>query len=82
MAKSYPQALYFQLRTNRQDMLVSKKNQETKEKARQRQQSMTNIKAGASPSVVIGPTIRSLGLRYCAGMDAFFFEVAKLSCLC
>ncbi|KAK8150614.1 hypothetical protein G3M48_000487 [Beauveria asiatica] len=31
-----------------------------------------------NPAVVIGPTIRSLDLRYCAGMDAFFFEVARL----
>ncbi|PMB68789.1 Transcription-associated protein 1 [Beauveria bassiana] len=56
IAKSYPQALYFQLRTNREDMLVIKKNQEAKEKARQRQQSMTNMKAGASPSVVKSDT--------------------------
>ncbi|ROT39320.1 transcription-associated protein [Sodiomyces alkalinus F11] len=39
IAKSYPQALYFQLRTNREDMAVIKKNQEAKEKARQRAQS-------------------------------------------
>jgi transformation/transcription domain-associated protein len=31
IAKSYPQALYFQLRTNREDMLTIKKNQEQKE---------------------------------------------------
>src|SRR5208337_1945731 len=35
IAKSHPQALYFQLRTNREDMLAIKKNQEAKEKARQ-----------------------------------------------
>ncbi|EGX94854.1 histone acetylase complex subunit Paf400, putative [Cordyceps militaris CM01] len=51
IAKSYPQALYFQLRTNREDMLVIKKSQEAKEKARQRQQSMASNKASASPSV-------------------------------
>jgi transformation/transcription domain-associated protein len=31
IAKSYPQALYFQLRTNREDMLTIKKTQEAKE---------------------------------------------------
>ncbi|KAI0472046.1 FAT domain-containing protein [Xylariaceae sp. FL0804] len=36
IAKAYPQSLYFQLRTNREDMLAIKKNQEGKEKARQR----------------------------------------------
>lgn len=52
IAKSYPQALYFQLRTNREDMLVIKKNQEAKEKARQRAQSTaSNGKPSASPSV-------------------------------
>lgn len=51
IAKSYPQALYFQLRTNREDMLVIKKNQEAKEKARQRQQSISQAKASASPSL-------------------------------
>ncbi|KAH9909805.1 FAT domain-containing protein [Xylariomycetidae sp. FL2044] len=35
IAKAYPQSLYFQLRTNREDMLAIKKNQEAKEKARQ-----------------------------------------------
>lgn len=50
IAKSYPQALYFQLRTNREDMLVIKKNQEAKEKARQRAQSAAAAgKASASP---------------------------------
>jgi transformation/transcription domain-associated protein len=33
IAKSYPQALYFQLRTNREDMAAIKKNQEAKAKA-------------------------------------------------
>lgn len=52
IAKSYPQALYFQLRTNREDMLVIKKNQEAKEKARQRPSSAApNGKPGSSPSV-------------------------------
>ncbi|KAL2136937.1 hypothetical protein VTI74DRAFT_98 [Chaetomium olivicolor] len=37
IAKTYPQALYFQLRTNREDMLTIKKNQEAKERARRGQ---------------------------------------------
>lgn len=48
IAKAYPQSLYFQLRTNREDMLAIKKNQEAKEKARQRAQS--GGKANSSPS--------------------------------
>ncbi|KAH7318444.1 histone acetylase complex subunit [Stachybotrys elegans] len=52
IAKSYPQALYFQLRTNREDMLVIKKNQEAKEKMRQRGQSAASAgKPSASPSL-------------------------------
>ncbi|KAK8031517.1 FAT domain-containing protein [Apiospora arundinis] len=52
IAKSYPQALYFQLRTNREDMLVIKKNQEAKEKARQRAQAAAaaNGKPNGSPA--------------------------------
>ncbi|KAI1180923.1 FAT domain-containing protein [Nemania sp. FL0916] len=51
IAKAYPQSLYFQLRTNREDMLMIKKNQEAKEKARQRAQSATaNRKPTSSPS--------------------------------
>ncbi|KAG6015295.1 hypothetical protein E4U54_003762 [Claviceps lovelessii] len=43
IAKSYPQALYFQLRTNREDMNLIKKNQEEKERVRQqRAQSITS----------------------------------------
>ncbi|KAI1129443.1 FAT domain-containing protein [Nemania abortiva] len=48
IAKAYPQSLYFQLRTNREDMLMIKKNQEAKEKARQR--ALANKKATSSPS--------------------------------
>ncbi|KAG5815184.1 hypothetical protein H9Q74_011815 [Fusarium xylarioides] len=53
IAKSYPQALYFQLRTNREDLLVIKKNQEARDRtARQRAQSVaSNGKASASPSM-------------------------------
>ena len=36
IAKSYPQALYFQLRTNREDMLAIKKAQEQKEEKERR----------------------------------------------
>jgi transformation/transcription domain-associated protein len=36
IAKAYPQALYFQLRTNREDMLTIKKNQEAKEEKERR----------------------------------------------
>jgi transformation/transcription domain-associated protein len=36
IAKSYPQALYFQLRTNREDMLAIKKSQEAKEEKERR----------------------------------------------
>ncbi|KAI0434650.1 FAT domain-containing protein [Xylaria sp. FL1042] len=51
IAKAYPQSLYFQLRTNREDMLMIKKNQEAKEKARQRAQSAAaNRKPSSSPS--------------------------------
>ncbi|RYP29890.1 hypothetical protein DL767_006489 [Monosporascus sp. MG133] len=50
IAKAYPQSLYFQLRTSREDMLAIKKNQEAKEKARQRAQSAAgNGKPSASP---------------------------------
>lgn len=54
IAKSFPQALYFQLRTNREDMLTIKKNQEAKERAaRQRAQSTASgRKASVSPSMV------------------------------
>ncbi|GAO18530.1 hypothetical protein UVI_02054720 [Ustilaginoidea virens] len=52
IAKSYPQALYFQLRTNREDMNLIKKNQEAKERARQqRAQSIaSNGKPSSSPA--------------------------------
>ncbi|ORY71284.1 uncharacterized protein BCR38DRAFT_329400 [Pseudomassariella vexata] len=53
IAKSYPQSLYFQLRTNREDMLAIKKNQEAKERARQHkeraQSAATNGKPTSSP---------------------------------
>ncbi|KAL8711708.1 MAG: hypothetical protein Q9220_003879 [cf. Caloplaca sp. 1 TL-2023] len=48
IAKSYPQALFFLLRTNREDMLVIKKQQDAKEERlrRQKQQS-PNAKQGS-----------------------------------
>ncbi|KAK5993473.1 Transcription-associated protein 1 [Cladobotryum mycophilum] len=53
IAKSYPQALYFELRTKREDMVAIKKNQEAKEKARLRAQAgAANGKPNASPSQV------------------------------
>ncbi|KAK3325553.1 hypothetical protein B0H66DRAFT_492214 [Apodospora peruviana] len=48
IAKSYPQALYFQLRTNREDMLTIKKTQEQKDRMKQRGPSAP-AKPGASP---------------------------------
>ncbi|KAK3900673.1 hypothetical protein C8A05DRAFT_17041 [Staphylotrichum tortipilum] len=49
IAKTYPQALYFLLRTNREDMLAIKKNQEAKERARRGQAGA--IKAAGSPQL-------------------------------
>ncbi|KAK7711966.1 transcription-associated protein 1 [Diaporthe eres] len=50
IARSYPQALYFQLRTNREDMMVIKKNHEAK-KQRERQQSVGGAKPAGSPAL-------------------------------
>ncbi|RQM08647.1 hypothetical protein DH86_00000368 [Scytalidium sp. 3C] len=56
IAKSYPQALYFQLRTNREDMLAIKKTQEAKEekerrlKARAQAQNPAAAAANGTPS--------------------------------
>ena len=47
IAKTYPQALYFQLRTNREDMLAIKKNQEAK--SRQRGLGPSAAKPNSSP---------------------------------
>ncbi|TAQ89061.1 hypothetical protein B7494_g2646 [Chlorociboria aeruginascens] len=56
IAKAYPQALYFQLRTNREDMIAIKKTQEAKEEkdrkikaARQGQGGGTAPKVNGSP---------------------------------
>ncbi|KAK0626737.1 hypothetical protein B0T14DRAFT_473033 [Immersiella caudata] len=48
IAKTYPQALYFLLRTSREDMLAIKKNQEAKDRARARAQGAGG-KPNASP---------------------------------
>jgi transformation/transcription domain-associated protein len=57
IAKSYPQALYFQLRTNREDMLAIKKSQESKDErerraraAKQAAQQNAAAKQSGSPS--------------------------------
>ncbi|KAA8573747.1 hypothetical protein EYC84_005312 [Monilinia fructicola] len=49
IAKSYPQALFFQLRTNREDMLAIKKQQEAKEaKMKARAQAQSQAQGQAS----------------------------------
>ncbi|KAG5928504.1 hypothetical protein E4U42_000535 [Claviceps africana] len=50
IAKSYPQALYFQLRTNREDMNLIKKNQEEKERVRQQRAQSIASNSGKPPS--------------------------------
>ncbi|KAI1870649.1 uncharacterized protein JN550_005192 [Neoarthrinium moseri] len=50
IAKSYPQSLFFQLRTNREDMLAIKKNQEAKEKQRQQHQRAQSSASNGKPS--------------------------------
>ena len=63
IAKSYPQALYFQLRTNREDMLTIKKNQDQKEererkmKARAQAQSQGSA-SGSTPKPNGSPTMQ------------------------
>jgi transformation/transcription domain-associated protein len=53
IAKSYPQALYFQLRTNREDMLAIKKSQETKEEREKRAKAAKSGAQGqAGPSAL------------------------------
>ncbi|KAL3426523.1 histone acetylase complex subunit (FAT domain-containing protein) [Phlyctema vagabunda] len=51
IAKSYPQALYFQLRTNREDMLAIKKTQEMKEEKERRNKAKIQGHNQASGSV-------------------------------
>jgi transformation/transcription domain-associated protein len=65
IARSYPQALYFQLRTNREDMLAIKKSQEQKEererrmKARAQGQSQPQgATSGSTPKPSSSPTIQ------------------------
>ncbi|KAK4147258.1 uncharacterized protein C8A04DRAFT_9288 [Dichotomopilus funicola] len=61
IAKTYPQALYFQLRTNREDMLAIKKNQDAKERAKRVQQQQAagkaNGSAPASASASVSPQL-------------------------
>ncbi|KAK3308730.1 uncharacterized protein B0T15DRAFT_117158 [Chaetomium strumarium] len=52
IAKTYPQALYFHLRTSREDMLAMKKTQEAKERAKRSQaNSAASNKPSASPQL-------------------------------
>lgn len=61
IAKSYPQALYFQLRTNREDMLAIKKSQESKDererRARAARQAAQQNAAGAAVKHSGSPTL-------------------------
>ncbi|KAM7198003.1 hypothetical protein V8F33_005270 [Rhypophila sp. PSN 637] len=51
IAKSYPQALYFQLRTNREDMVTIRKAQDAKDhRMRQQQQQRSSVSAKPSAS--------------------------------
>lgn len=50
IARSYPQALYFQLRTNREDMLAIKKSQEQKEEKERRNRARAQAQAQAQGS--------------------------------
>ena len=59
IARSFPQALYFQLRTNREDMFTIKKNQEGKnEKARKSQTPATGSPMQPKTEKTPGPTSR------------------------
>ena len=49
IAKSYPQALYFQLRTSREDMLQIKKSQEVRD-AKEKSRRAQSIGSGGKPS--------------------------------
>ncbi|KAK5663129.1 hypothetical protein OQA88_6546 [Cercophora sp. LCS_1] len=53
IAKTYPQALYFLLRTSREDMMAIKKQQENKERALRQQRAQNAAgKAGSSPQMI------------------------------
>jgi transformation/transcription domain-associated protein len=67
IARSYPQALYFQLRTNREDMLAIKKSQEQKEERERRMKARTQGQGqpqgqgsagGSTPKQTSSPTIQ------------------------
>ncbi|KAL8351867.1 hypothetical protein RB601_002265 [Gaeumannomyces tritici] len=57
IAKSYPQALYFQLRTNREDMIAIKKNQEVKERLQRQKLQAANAAAAASKQPSASPSL-------------------------
>jgi transformation/transcription domain-associated protein len=67
IARSYPQALYFQLRTNREDMLAIKKSQEQKEERERRIKARAQAQAqaqgqgstgGSTPKQSSSPTLQ------------------------
>ena len=60
IAKSYPQALYFQLRTNREDMLAIKKSQEAKEERERKAKARNSQSAttGSTPKPNGSPTLQ------------------------
>ncbi|KAL2266473.1 hypothetical protein VTJ83DRAFT_5825 [Remersonia thermophila] len=51
IAKTYPQALYFHLRTDRENLFTIKKNQEAKERAKRAQAAANNRAATGSPQL-------------------------------
>lgn len=57
IAKTYPQALYFQLRTTREDMNSIKKTQEQKEKNRQRALANATTAGANKPGSSASPTM-------------------------
>jgi len=59
IAKSYPQALYFLLRTSREDMLAIKKNQEVKDRLRQQRAQSAAGKPGSSPQQTKQDTVNA-----------------------
>jgi transformation/transcription domain-associated protein len=63
IAKNYPQALYFQLRTNREDMLAIKKSQDQKEERERRlkaraQSQNQGAASGSTPKPNGSPTLQ------------------------
>ncbi|KUJ06740.1 uncharacterized protein LY89DRAFT_790380 [Mollisia scopiformis] len=58
IAKAYPQALYFQLRTNREDMLQIKKTQDQKEERDRRLQARAKAANGTTPKANGSPNLQ------------------------